>query len=213
MLVTLALCKTDSPGLDLGEHPNLFTPERRESISHRPLACQRESVAGRLLLAQLLRKRRPELPLPPRLTYGEYEKPLLLDAPGLFFNISHSEGWAVCALCEAEVGVDLQKNRNIRPSIARRFATSERTMLDALPESERSAALCQLWSLKEAWCKCTGAGLSVPLSAAVFTLDPVTIDQPGFRVLCLTPPEPEWALSVCVRTEEPLEVQQMVLNW
>ena len=213
MLVKLALCKTDSPGLDLGEHPNLFTPERRESISRRPLACQRESVAGRLLLAHLLRLHRPDLTLPPRLTYGEHEKPLLLDAPDLYFNISHSEGWAVCALCEAEVGVDLQRNRNIRPSIARRFADSERAFLEALPESERPFALCRLWSLKEAWCKCTGAGLSVPLNTAAFTLDPLSIDRPGFQVLCPPAPDPEWALALCARTEESLEVEQIVLNW
>ena len=207
----LALCRTNSPRLDLAENQSLFTPLRREELSRRPLEGQRESVAGRLLLAQLLSSRCPEAALPPRIQCGEWEKPRLTDFPNIHFNISHSEGWAVCALCDGEVGVDLQHNRNINLSIARRFAPSEQAMLEAFPREEQSKALCDLWSLKEAWCKCTGEGLSAPLDAAVFTLDPVSIDRPGFQVLRLTPPEPEWSLAVCVRTEEPLEVFQRIL--
>jgi 4'-phosphopantetheinyl transferase len=211
MRLELALCRTDSPRLDLTENQNLFPPQRREELSRRPLDGQRESVAGRLLLAELLRRRCPEATLPPRVECGEWEKPRLRDFPDIHFNISHSEGWAVCALCDGEVGVDLQHNRNINLSIARRFAPSEQAMLEAFPSEEQSKALCDLWSLKEAWCKCTGEGLSAPLDAAVFTLDPVSIDRPGFQVLRLTPPEPEWSLAVCVRTEEPLEVFQRIL--
>jgi 4'-phosphopantetheinyl transferase len=212
MLVTLALCPTDSPGLELGEHPELFSPERREQLARCLPQTRRESVAGRLLLSHLLRERCPDLPLPPRLDFGAWEKPRLRDLSGVYFNISHSEGWAVCALCEAEVGVDLQKNRNIYPGIAKSFAPAEQAMLERIPEPERACALCQLWTLKEAWCKCTGEGLSAPLDAAVFTLDPLGIDRPGYQVLCPPPPAPEWALSLCVRTRERVQVEQRVLK-
>jgi hypothetical protein len=40
----------------------------------------------------------------------------------------------------------------------------------------------------------------------------VSIDRPGFQVLRLTPPEPEWSLAVCVRTEEPVEVFQRIIS-
>lgn len=207
----LALGRTDSLDLEREEHARLFEPQRWAELERCLPSVRRESVAGRLLLSHLLRKRCPDLPLPPRLEYGRVGKPRLRDVP-LHFNLSHSEGWAVCALCPAEVGVDIQHNREIWPGIVRRFAPAERAALEQLPEEARNAALCRLWSLKEAWCKCTGEGLTVPLDRVVFTLDPLSINQPEFTVRTPEPPEPGWSLAVCVRAREPLTLRVRVVD-
>lgn len=208
----LALCRTDSPDLERAEHLALFEPERRAQLERSIPSVRRESAAGRLLLTRLLAERCPALSLPPRLDYTELGKPLLRES-ALHFSISHSEGWAVCALCPAEVGVDIQRHRLIRPSIVRRFAPAERAALEALPEAERGAALCRLWSLKEAWCKCTGTGLTVPLDRAVFALDAPCIEEPGFTVLTPEAPEAGYALAVCVRGGEELTVRRKIVSF
>ncbi|MCD7757781.1 MAG: 4'-phosphopantetheinyl transferase superfamily protein, partial [Clostridiales bacterium] len=163
------------------------------------------SVAGRWLLGQLLAEHCPDLSRPPRLDYGWQDKPLLADAPDVGFNLSHSGPWAVCALCAAPVGVDIQEERPLRRNLLRRFAPAEQTLLESLPEAERQSAFYDLWCLKEAFCKCTGDGLRTPLSATTFTLDPVTLDRPGYRAALLPFPAEGVHLAVCVQAAEPLE--------
>lgn len=206
MQVRLALCRTDSECLDLRRTNALFSPERLARISRRPVQGQREAAAGQLLLRSLLEETLPGVAFPPRLVYNGQDKPILADYPELWFNISHSGGWAVCALCAAPVGADLQLRRPIPPGIVRKFALSERKLLEKLPESEQNSAACDLWSLKEAYSKCTGEGLRVPLNRAAFTLDPVRVSVPGYTALLLPGPEAGYSLAVCAETEQPLEV-------
>lgn len=197
MKIQLAAVRTDSERFDLQRNQALFTPQRIEQLARRPIRDQRRSVAGQWLLNRLLAERVPDLLLPPRLTYGEQGKPALEDVP-LYFNISHSGEWAVCALAEVPVGVDIQEERPIRSCVARRFTPSERELLNRLPENRRQSALFDLWCLKEAYCKCTGRGLLTPLDEAAFTLEPVEIDRAGYAV-SLIAFEAAYHLAVCVQ--------------
>lgn len=134
-------------------------------------------------------------------------KPYLPDAPGFQFNISHSEEWAVCAVGDAPLGVDLQKERPLRQSVYRRFAPEEQAMLEALPESERQTAFFDLWVLKESYLKATGAGLSGGLDRVSFTLDPVTLSDRDYRAALVSFPVEGYHLAVCVRGAELPELE------
>lgn len=82
-------------------------------------------------------------------------KPCFADRKGLFFSLSHSGAYAVCALSEEEVGVDIQQEKDsFSPGIIRRIL-HEREDLDGTDVS----ALFRLWAAKEAYVKCTGDGL------------------------------------------------------
>lgn len=197
MKVQLAAVRIDSERFDLQRNQALFTPQRIEQLARRPIRDQRRSVAGQWLLNQLLAEYVPGLPLPPRLIYGEQDKPTLADAP-LHFNLSHSGGWAVCALAEMPVGVDIQEARLVRCSVARRFAPSEQKLLNGLTGDQRQNALLDLWCLKEAYCKCTGKGLLTPLDEAAFTLKPVRIDRDGYTA-SLIDFEEGYHLAVCLQ--------------
>lgn len=48
--------------------------------------------------------------------YNEAGKPYV-DVPNVFFNISHTDGLAVCALSDSEVGVDVEKTRKFDKSL------------------------------------------------------------------------------------------------
>ncbi|MCD8353904.1 MAG: 4'-phosphopantetheinyl transferase superfamily protein [Clostridiales bacterium] len=205
MKLWLAAVRADGERFTLENSRALLSPGEADRLSCRRAEDQKRSVAGRWLLEQLLREQYPNLSLPPRLDYGWQDKPLLADAPDIGFNLSHSGPWAVCALCAAPVGVDVQEERPLRRNLLRRFAPAEQTLLESLPEAERQSAFYDLWCLKEAFCKCTGDGLRTPLNATAFTLDPVTLDRPGYRAALLPFPAEDVHLAVCVRTAEPLE--------
>lgn len=79
-------------------------------------------------------------------------KPMLRDS-GLFFSLSHSGPWALCAVSDSPVGADVQEPRPARISIARRFCPAERQWLEGLPPAEQNQALLRLWARKEAWVK------------------------------------------------------------
>ncbi|MCW5624699.1 MAG: 4'-phosphopantetheinyl transferase superfamily protein [Burkholderiales bacterium] len=90
-----------------------------------------------------------------------------LTDPPLHFNLSHAGPAVVCALARfAEVGIDVEQHvpTEFREIGARYFATDERAWLAAAPDDgAASLRFLTLWTLKEAYVKARGAGLSIPL--------------------------------------------------
>lgn len=105
-----------------------------------------------------------------RFVAGEYGKPSAwLDgrpAP-VSFNLSHTRGMVAVGIAPAglELGVDVENGaRNVDLSIAGRyFAPPELAWLMAQAEADRGRAFMTLWTLKEAFIKATGKGLSQEL--------------------------------------------------
>lgn len=183
-------------------------PEQLRRMRAYPESERIGSWVGQMLLAELLKRHGCSFSLPLRLSYGAQGKPFLADFPDLFFNLSHSGGWVVCALSQLETGVDLQVERPLRTAICRKFHPSEQQLLKKLPER----AFFDLWSLKEAYCKCIGQGLRIPLNATAFTLSPVTIDQAGFQAALVPFPEEQIHLAVCVKSPTPPDIHLEILR-
>jgi len=105
---------------------------------------------------------------------NEYGKPFLSELPDVHFNLSHSHGAVACALCRsAAVGVDVEDaGRDSDLSIADRFfSSSEAEFLARAPAAEKRALFFDIWTLKEAYIKAVGKGLSIPLDSFSFTMD------------------------------------------
>ena len=101
--------------------------------------------------------------------YGDNGKPYLKEYRDLHFNISHSKDSALLAITKTgPIGVDIERtDRNIdllRLS-KRFFAPSEQEVLAAVAEYDRKDAFFKIWSRKEAYIKCSGQGLRIPLSS------------------------------------------------
>lgn len=77
-------------------------------------------------------------------------KPYFADKQGLFLSLSHSGEYAVCAVSDVPIGVDIQKWQDTKHSILKRI----------LCPGEEGTDLFRLWTAKEACVKCTGMGLS-----------------------------------------------------
>ena len=105
-----------------------------------------------------------------RFCYSPNGKPALVSQSGLDslrFNVSHSHELALIAIARGrEVGIDLEC---CFPQIAdeyvadRFFSRQEVALLRALPPSVRSRAFFIYWTLKEAYVKGSGEGLSIRL--------------------------------------------------
>jgi len=94
----------------------------------------------------------------------------------LYFSVSHTKGLTACVLAEtSEIGIDVENITQDRPfiDIARSFFSSkEFDVLAATPRQELNRKFYAYWTLKEAYVKAMGIGLSISLSSFWFDLKP-----------------------------------------
>lgn len=116
----------------------------------------KDSAFGKVLLGYALKKTHSIERF--SLFCGKNEKPYLKHH-NVFFNISHSASYVICALSDYEVGCDVQKMEEYKPRIAQRFFSEKEQLL--LEKSEnRSEDFTKLWALKESILKKDGTGVS-----------------------------------------------------
>jgi 4'-phosphopantetheinyl transferase len=99
---------------------------------------------------------------------NEFGKPRLAGDGQAHFNLSHCEERAVLAISDAEVGIDLERDRPIEHvDLAKRyFHPNEVVAITASrDEAEQRRAFFLVWTLKEAVVKALGTGLSTPLDS------------------------------------------------
>ena len=141
---------------------------RAAQFKHDQMRCR--YVVARATLRRLLGEALKLDPSAIAFKYSLQGKPELAGefAGKLFFNVSHSRGLALIAITRiCPLGVDLEQVRPLRYDIqiARRFFTPrESAKLESLPEVERPAAFCSLWTRKEAWLKAKGSGIADSLN-------------------------------------------------
>lgn len=100
--------------------------------------------------------------------YGKNGKPYLRDRQNLFFSLSHSEHHLVCAVADTEIGVDIEPVSTLRPAVMRRcFTREEQEWI-----GDDATRFSRLWTMKEAYMKWTGSGLSVPANEILLPLPP-----------------------------------------
>lgn len=107
---------------------------------------------------------------------GAHGRPEIANPPtGVHFNLAHSAGLVVCALGTGrEVGVDVEDLARppIDPRMIQRYcAPAEAADIDAHGSNWRDRFL-RYWTLKEAYLKARGLGISLPLREISFDLDP-----------------------------------------
>lgn len=91
-------------------------------------------------------------------------KPVLRDRTDVFFSLSHSGRYILCAVSGAAVGADVQERRDVRESMSRRFHPAERRWLESVAPRERQAAFFRLWTRKEAWVKAVSGERTLSLA-------------------------------------------------
>lgn len=165
----------------------LVDDERKDRIMRfHFMADKKRSLVGTLLTGYVIFKAFGVSPGDIIFEKNKYGKPFVKGRSDIHFNISHSGNYVVAAVGENSVGIDVQEHKSGNLDIADRFfSNEERAVLDAVESSleEQGGAshnlikdsspderqelkrrmFYDMWSLKEAYIKCIGMGLSKPL--------------------------------------------------
>jgi len=132
----------------------------------------REFLATRALVRTALSHYNPIAPEDWRFQANSHGKPAVEPSCGLRFNLSNSPGLVVCLISQgAEVGVDIEpyeRAQQIAGLATEVFSPPELAQLAALRGPERVDRALSLWTLKEAYSKARGLGLSLPLDRFSF---------------------------------------------
>jgi len=138
---------------------------------------RREFAAAHALLRTTLSEFDGISPRDWRFDAGSHGKPAL--APGmsalpLSFNLSHARGLVACAVAlDADVGLDVElvtRATDWRAIASRYFSPAEVAQIDGVADAGRATRFFELWTLKEAFAKALGVGLSQSLDASSFDL-------------------------------------------
>jgi 4'-phosphopantetheinyl transferase len=160
---------------------------------------RREYLATRVLARTALSHMLPHPPASWRFSRNQYGKPVVDPECGLSFSLSNSLGLVACLVGEgSEIGLDVEaheRDEQIAALAPEVFSPLELAQLDALHGPDRLDRALSLWTLKEAYIKARGMGLSLPLRQFSFVfggvegvrleLDPCLGDQAERWRFCL----------------------------
>ena len=140
-------------------------PERR----HRALSCRFEPDKMRIVCAgYLLQTALTKAGIAPEaqiFAENQWGKPYLKNHKDIHFSLSHSGAWAVCAVSDENVGVDVELPRCNMAVAKRFFRPEELEGMESLDRYAQSDALNRLWTAKESFLKMLGKGLTLPLNS------------------------------------------------
>ena len=124
---------------------------------------RRRTVAGELLARRLLAQRlgcgEGEVPL----RWDEMGKPTV-DAVGVYVSVSHSGPYAVCAIADVPVGVDVEVVRSADEKFMRRVCSEAEMAYIRVGDDGDCARFWEIWTAKEALFKLPGKGPLLALS-------------------------------------------------
>jgi len=151
----------------------LLSPTEQGRLARISSAKRRaEFLAGRLLLRRLLAATLGGEARDWSLTAAEDGPPLVPADAGVCLALSHSGGWVAGAVSTSPAGLDLEtpgRARDVLALAANVCTPGEQARLCALQGAARDAAFREMWTLKEAWLKRRGDGVSPARLAAVGT--------------------------------------------
>jgi 4'-phosphopantetheinyl transferase len=174
-------------------------------------------VAAHALARSMLSAHAPYPPWAWRFATGAHGKPEIIRPPGspsLRFNLSHTRGLVAAAVTvDNDIGIDVEvvdPTRLTMDLAARYFAASEMAQLRRISIEQRPEAMFAFWTLKEAYMKADGRGMSLSLDAFFYELEPLSIrfspsldDNPACWLLRHLKPAPDHALAFALRHPTP----------
>lgn len=174
----------------------LVCAERRDyAAKYKQSADKIRSLGVAALLGIALKREGYIDALPVSLTHDEKQKPVLSDMVDItnnpkdalkeqvdikskhpYFSLSHAGDYVAVAIDSCPIGIDIERNRPYRASLAKRYFSKE--------EQELPLSFTQIWTLKESFLKVTGMGLQLGLDSFSVCLDPKWAE--GSDHLCKT---------------------------
>lgn len=149
----------------------LCADERRQEKRFHFTTHQHQYLITRALVRTVLSRYQRHSPQEWRFTTNEFGRPEIASkvtpATSLSFNVSHTLSLIVCGVALRRfIGVDTESAHTGRSHIQladRYFSPAEARTLRSLPVQMISNRFLHYWTLKEAYIKARGMGLSIPM--------------------------------------------------
>ena len=137
--------------------------DRRAKIDRMARRADKErSLAAGIVLMNALNTEGGSEAIHWEICEDEYGKPYIPGRNDLFFNLSHSGDYVMCAVSDLPIGCDVQEieNKDCRMIANRFFHPNEARAI-----GDDSLLFTRVWALKESFVKATGRGMSTELSS------------------------------------------------
>lgn len=95
----------------------------------------------------------------------EAGKPYFENKNDVFFNVSHSGEWCFAALSDKPVGIDVQKIKELKSNVAKRFFDAGEIAYIEADEEKSIERTIEVWCIKESYVKMIGEGLGYGLDS------------------------------------------------
>ena len=214
----------------LAAYHQLMSPDERSRQARFVFAPDREAFAvTRALVRTTLSRYAAVAPQDWRFAPDAHGRPLVVGPSGVdvpSFSVAHTRGLIACLVSRAaRAAVDVEALRPVEDALAiaeRHFADHEVAALRACAAESRRWRFLALWTLKEAYLKALGRGLSLPLSAAAFAvagrrievrLDPASAAPAARWQFQLLRPSPAHLLALARATGEAGDAPRLRSFW
>lgn len=121
----------------------------------------------------------------------------VFDLPQLFVSLSHSGSFAVCALSDKPVGIDVEQRR----------AIDERLLKKIQHPKDEADDFFRLWTAKEAFFKQQGTGITRSMKTLRVDKTSVEDHENGIRLFLYTEELENASLSLC--TKQPAHIYKI----
>jgi 4'-phosphopantetheinyl transferase len=177
--VLVAVFSEDEGGMDAATWTRLRSwlqpEETARAEKYQDMEARAAFLIGRGMARTMLAEVTGVLPGDWRFTEGAHGRPEIASPETPFrFNLAHSHGMIACAVAKnRDVGVDVEflDRPDSSHDVARRVCSEDELAdIEAAPESGRKERFLVYWTLKEAYLKARGLGISVHLGDVAFTV-------------------------------------------
>lgn len=137
----------------LGKIGRLMLNPQDSSLSEKHISALEQSAAAELAICAAMKNSgRPFAPSD--YAYKESGQPTILNG---HISISHTEGYAACAIAREPVGIDVERGHTFSKAAAKRILSPQEELLRESANADE--LLSRVWTVKESFLKMTGEGI------------------------------------------------------
>lgn len=160
----LNIASLDQSSLDCW-FDSMSNERRKETLALLPENKKRQKIAADMLCRQMLAEAEGLSPAEIIIKKSKNGKPYAENS-SYKFSVSHCGNTVVCAVSKNEIGVDVERIRNIRFKMSEKFACENEIEYIG----ENLDRFFKIWTLKEAYFKCKGTGLGADIKSVSFNI-------------------------------------------
>lgn len=136
----------------------LISMSKKKLLNYKYIDDKLRSMYGELLLLYALKVHFNKTHTDIIIDLNTYGKPYITNLSGIYFNISHSDEWVICAIHTKELGADIEKINNIDESIFEHILSKEENKY-IFNKLNKQEIFFEYWCVKESYYKFVGKGI------------------------------------------------------